>query len=250
MNTNYEQNPDMNSQSPNHSGENVYPNPYSQNSYGTNPYESGTYYQNQNPYGEPYQQSQNPYSQPYQHNGYYGANNPNYGYHNPNNQGYGYYSPNTTYHPYQQAYAQHGPVKDIYNWILMVLYPISFIVSVIMVQQTFKTVDLESLMTGNYLAITSTGWYSTLSGISSILSLAMTVFAILDIVQLYKQNYPILGCILFTILFKPGYFLWRTHILQRKKTTTVLYTLFLVGLFMWYVLWVFQFTLQMVTTVS
>ena len=143
-----------------------------------------------------------------------------------------------------------GTVKNFYNGILMILYPISFIISVIMVQQTFKMMDFESLMTGNYLAITSTGWYSTLSGISSLLSLAMTLFFILDIAQIYKSRYNIVGLILFAILCKPGYFLWRAHILRRPKNGAIVYTIFLGGLFMWYVLWVFQFTLQMVGTMA
>ena len=184
-----------------------------------------------NPYGTYGNSQQTSYtSSP---NDYYGQNNQGY-------QQNGYYGQNMV----------QGTVKNFYNGILMILYPISFIISVIMVQQTFKMMDFESLMTGNYLAITSTGWYSTLSGISSLLSLAMTLFFILDIAQIYKSRYNIVGLILFAILCKPGYFLWRAHILRRPKNGAIVYTIFLGGLFMWYVLWVFQFTLQMVGTMA
>ena len=206
----------------------VYPNPYETPGNAQNGYQQNNYY------GQP--------NQGYQQNGYYGQPNQGYqqnGYYGQPNQGYQQYG-------YQQSNIMHGTVKELYNRILMILYPISFIISVIMVQQAFKTMDFESLMTGNYLAITSTGWYSNLSGISSILSFAMTVLLVLDIAQMYKKGYNIVGLILFGILFKPGYFLWRSHILQKPKAGAIAYTLFLGGLFMWYVLWVFQFTVQMV----
>lgn len=225
----------------------TYPNPY------------GTY---GNSRQTSYNPSPNDYygqnTQGYQQNEYYGQNAQNYqqnGYYGQNAQGYqqnGYYGQHQGY----QQYGYYGQnivqdtVKNFYNGILMILYPISFIISVIMVQQTFKMMDFESLMTGNYLAITSTGWYSTLSGISSLLSLAMTVFFILDIAQIYKSRCNIVGLVLFAILCKPGYFLWRAHILRRPKTGAIAYTIFLGGLFLWYILWVFQFTLQMVGTMA
>jgi len=236
----------------------TYPNPY--DTYGNS---QQTFSQN-NYYGQPNQgYPQNGYygqdQQGYQQNGYYGQGQQGYqqnGYYGQGQQGYqqnGYYGQG------QQGYQQSGyynpsaalgSVKNIHNAILMILYPISFIISVIMVQQTFKVMDFESLMTGNYLAITSTEWYSTLSGISSLISLAMTVFFILDIAQIYKSRYNIVGLILFAILCKPGYFLWRAHILRRPKTGAVAYTIFLGGLFLWYVLWIFQFSLQMIGTVA
>lgn len=200
----------------------TYPNPY------------GTYGNSQQ---TSYNPSSNDYygqnAQGYQQNGYYGQHHQGY-------QQYGYYGQNIV----------QDTVKNFYHGILMILYPISFIISVIMVQQTFQMMDFESLMTGNYLAITSTGWYSTLSSISSLLSLAMTVFFILDIAQIYKSRCNIVGLVLFAILCKPGYFLWRAHILRRPKTGAIAYTIFLGGLFLWYILWVFQFTLQMVGSMA
>lgn len=239
----------------------TYPNPYGtygnsqQTSYTSSP--NDYYGQNNQGYQQNGYYGQN--AQGYQQNGYYGQNPQGYqqnGYYEQNPQGYqqnGYYGQNPQGYQQYGYYGQNmvqGTVKNLYNGILMILYPISFIISVIMVQQTFKMMDFESLMTGNYLAITSTGWYSTLSGISSLLSLAMTLFFILDIAQIYKSRYNIVGLILFAILCKPGYFLWRAHILRRPKNGAIAYTIFLGGLFMWYVLWVFQFTLQMVGTMA
>lgn len=217
------QNPYLNGQGPQN-----YQNPYL-NGQGYNNYQQP--YQNQQGYGG--------YQQPYQNQQGYG------GYQQPyqNQQGYGGYQ-----QPYwnQPPVLQRPAVTDTFLYILMALTPLSFLVAFLIVKDVFAVMDYESIMNGTYTQLVLSTQNTALSGLSSLLSIAIIVFSILDIVQVNKQNYPILGLILFTIFCKPGYFLWRAHVLQRPKTQAVLYTVFLVAIYVAYFVWCLSVATNMV----
>ncbi len=230
------QNPYLNGQGPQN-----YQNPYL-NGQGYNNYQQP--YQNQQGYGgyqQPYQNQQgyNNYQQPWQNQ--QGYNN----YQQPwqNQQGYNNYQ-----QPYwnQPPVMQRPAVKDTFLYILMALTPLSFLVAFLIVKDVFAVMDYESIMNGTYMQLVLSTQNTALSGLSSLLSIAIIVFSILDIVQVNKQNYPIIGLILFTIFCKPGYFLWRAHVLHRPKTQAVLYTVFLVAIYVAYFIWCLSMATNMV----
>lgn len=174
----------------------------------------------------------NPYSQSYgQPDQQYGYNNQNYGQSNQqygyNNQSYG--QPNQQYGYNNGAYmngaGMHTSVKDVFCNILLVIMPLRIILSMIVTILTFSAIDsYESIVSGSYLTKLSGGAYSMLSMLSSILFIAYVIFVVLDVVAVNKGNYKILGLILFAIFLNPGYYIWRAHILGRKKAIPVIYT--------------------------
>lgn len=144
-------------------------------------------------------------------------NQPNYGqpnYNQPNNAGY-----------YNAPQPQHGPVKDIFCYILLIIMPLRLILSWIMSGRIFSGMDYESILDGSYMAAVAEPGYMAASMISSLIGIAFLVFIILDIVEIHKQNYKITGLILFAILLNPGYYIWRSYVLGRKKTFPIIYTI-------------------------
>lgn len=159
-------------------------------------------------YGQP--EGQPNYNQPNYNQPYY--NQPNYNqpnYNQPYNGGYYGAKP-------------HGPVKDVFCYILLVIMPLRIIVSWFLTGSLLTSMDYEHLMNDAYME-TSTG-YMAMSLFSTLLGIAFLVFVILDIVMIYRQNYKIVGLILFAIFLSPGYYIWRAYILQRKKTIPIIYT--------------------------
>ncbi len=240
---------------------------YGQN-YNNQPY--GNYQQNYN--GQPYGNYQQGYSgQPYDN---YGQNYNNQSYHNygqnyngqsgnyqqnyNNQQAYGYYGNQPYANPqnqYQQQAVLHGPVTNVFYYILMALTLLSFILTFIMAKYMLSAIDFEAFANGNssYSSIIAeTSALSVSGGLSlfnSFLSIAILVISIVDIVQVHKQNYPIMGLVLFTIFFKPGYFIWRAYVLKQPKLIPVLYTALLVLLYVAYFMWCFFYTFSMVSSV-
>ena len=88
------------------------------------------------------------------------------------------------------------------------------------------------------------------SGISSLLSLATLIFFIVDIVMVHKGNYKITGLILFAIFLKAGYFIWRAHILGRKKVVPIIYTVAYVLLNIVSIIFIFAMAFSMIVNVS
>lgn len=54
--------------------------------------------------------------------------------------------------------------------------------------------------------------------LSLLIGLATLVLSIIDIIQVNKVTHKITGLILFFLLLRPGYLIWREHILGWKKT--------------------------------
>ena len=48
---------------------------------------------------------------------------------------------------------------------------------------------------------------------------------ILDIIKISNQKYKITGLVLFAIFLRPGYYIWRAHVLKRKMTFPIIYTI-------------------------
>lgn len=174
-------------------------------------------YQNNNQYGNPNgYQSNNQYGNPngYQNNQYGNPNGYQY------NHAYGY-----------QNQPVHGKVSNVFCYILLVIMPLSNIISMMMYNMVFGLMEglsYEELYTEyveRVMELATAPGYMTLSMLTYALSIGFIVFVILDIVKVHKQNYKITGLILFAIFLKPGYYLWRAHVLGEKKTIPVLYTI-------------------------
>lgn len=201
------------------------PNPYSQQHGQANQPNQQNQYSQPNPYSQQYGQAnqQNQYSQPNQQ---YGYNNQQNGY---NNQGYGQinqpYGAPTYQQPYRNGLGIHTPVKDIFCNILLVIMPLRMIISIILTIMAFSAIDgYDSILSGSYLTEIASGPYSILSMLSNLLMILYIVFVVLDVVAVNKGNYKILGLIMFAIFLNPGYYIWRAHILGRKKTIPTIYT--------------------------
>lgn len=222
-------------------------NPYgNQNGYNNqynNPYgnQNGYNNQNNNPYGNQNGYN-NQYNNPYgNQNGYNNQNNNPYGnqngYNNQYNNPYGNQNGYNNYNNYNNQYnnpnrAMHGNVSDIFCYVLLVLMPLANIISIITYDMTIKVLQGISFTESFYdeymngiVELSSQPAYMALAMISNVISIGYIVFVILDIVKIHKENYKITGLILFAIFLKPGYFLWRAHVLGRKKTGPVIYTI-------------------------
>ena len=218
-------------------------------------------YQN---YGQQYYGQQG-YNQQYQNYGQqnYGQQGYNQQFQNYGQQNYGQQGYNQQYQNYgQQGYNQQyynpqssrpmpaGDVPGIFNWLIMILFPISYIISFICVKELMSAEMVESIMNGGHMAtITFSPLYNTLSTISSILSLAMLAFSVVDIVLIQQRGYKVLGLILFTIFFRPGYFIWRAHVLGKPKTPYVIYTVAIALLMFSYMGFVFFTTFNTVLSI-
>ena len=170
-------------------------------------------YGNQGSYGNQ-QQTYGNQQQTYGNQGSYG----NQQYNNPpiyyNNGGFGTPQP------------MHGPVTDVFCYILLALMPLRQILGMISSASVFNSVDFSysSIMNDTYMAGVYTPGYMVMTVLNYALTIAFIVLIVLDIVKIYKQHYKITGLVLFAIFLTPGYYIWRAYILGRKKTFPVIYT--------------------------
>ncbi len=121
---------------------------------------------------------------------------------------------------------QHGTVSDIFCYLLLIIMPLREIISMISSSSIFKSMTYDSIMDGSYMNIMYSGKYVVFSLLSYALLAAFIIFVVIDIVKINKQNYKILGLILFAIFLKPGYYVWRAHLLKRKMAFPIVYTVF------------------------
>lgn len=205
------------------------------------PNQQGNY---QQPYGQPNQQGnyQQQAGQPNQQGNYqqgYGQTNQQGSYQQQAGQQYGQpnYNPQSAYQSYnQQGYQngywnpqpQHGPVTDVFCYILLVIMPLRVIISMITTGMSISSLDYSAMNDYSSLILGISemmdGTYMLLSNLSNLLFVAFIVLVIVDIVKIHKANYKITGLILFAIFLNPGYYIWRAYVLGRKKTVPVLYT--------------------------
>lgn len=120
----------------------------------------------------------------------------------------------------------HGPVPDVFCYILLALMPLRQILGIISSASVFNSVDFSysSIMNDTYMAGVYTPGYMVMTVLNYALTIAFIVLIVLDIVKIYKQHYKITGLVLFAIFLTPGYYIWRAYILGRKKTFPVIYT--------------------------
>lgn len=175
-----------------------------------------------------YNPSQQNYNQQSQYNQQYNQQqyNPSQMY---NQQGYGngapvYIDPQTGRAINKQ---KREPVSDVFYYFIMVLDMLGLIVSAIYIGTMFES--MEGIMSSMYSGVGQratmfTGVTIFLMILSMIIGIAIIVFVILDIVQVHKKGYPITGLILFAILFRIGYFIWRAYVTEKKKTGAIIYT--------------------------
>ena len=172
------------------------------------------YDQNAGQQGNPYQQNMQYGYNTQQQNAQYGQNMYNQAYQNP-----------PVYMNVNGAMPQpQKPVKDAFCNILLVLNPLLLLVGFMTMFGMVKTMT-GSMMYGFYRT-TSPYLVIYVSGIilMMLLGVAAIVFLILDIVRVHKSGAPITGLILFAIFLKPGYYVWRAHLLKRKMAFPIVYT--------------------------
>ncbi len=216
---------------------------------------SYNYGQNQN-----YEQYQN-----YGQNGPYSyGQNQNYGQNGPYNYGqYQNYGQQPFVNP-QAAYQQAAPVQEtvsnVFYYILMTLTAVSALITIIfsmsLINATFSAENLDVILSQNFYNVYSSlmDTYSASAGASVIYTLltyalgfSILAFSIIDIVTVHKKGYPILGLILFTIFLKPGYFIWRAHVVKQKKTLPVVFTICYILAHVFYFFWCFTLVMRLMS---
>lgn len=206
--------------------------------YGRTAYQQQVNAQNQNTrYEQPY--NSNPYVQPNQQYGGSQYNQPDgNGQYQQYNQAYG----NGQYQQYNQAYGNaqyqkpHGPVSNLYSYILMILVGLTIAINLFSYQMIFGIVG--SVVSDDYIQMYSeimallenNPIYTVLGILSQFIMIATIVLFVLDIVKIYRENYKITGLILFAIFLRPAYFIWRAHVLGQKKVIPVIYTIAAYGI--------------------
>ena len=119
---------------------------------------------------------------------------------------------------------EHGPVSDIFCYLLLIVMPLREIISMVATSSVFQAMTYDSIMDGTYMNVMYNGSYVIFSLLNYALLAAFIIFVVIDIVKINKQNYKILGLILFAIFLKPGYYVWRAHLLKRKMAFPIVYT--------------------------
>ncbi len=149
------------------------------------------------------------------------------------------------------------PVTNIFYYILMALTAAATIINIFaakgLITNMFSAIDLETaagtdfatMYSSMLYSFTNAPGYSAYAALNSLFSFAILAVSIIDIVQVHKKGYPILGLILFTIFCKPGYFIWRAYVLKQKKTVPVLFTVSYVLLYIIYFLWSFFYMISL-----
>ena len=119
---------------------------------------------------------------------------------------------------------QHGPVSDIFCYLLLIVMPLREIISMVATSSVFQAMTYDSIMDGSYMNVMYNGSYVIFSLLNYALLAAFIIFVVIDIVKINKAGYKITGLILFAIFLRPGYYIWRAYILGRKKTFPIIYT--------------------------
>lgn len=160
--------------------------------------------------------------------------------------------------PCGQAQPVKQPVSNIFYYILMALTAVSAILTlsatISMIRAAVDGSLFSSLTTGQEYAslyavlmdaFTNSPTFSMYPMLNYILRTAILVVSILDIVQVRRNRYPILGLILFTIFFKPGYFLWRAHAVKQKMLLPAMFTAFYILLYVGYFFWCVSYLISL-----
>ena len=134
---------------------------------------------------------------------------------------------------------QHGSVNDACCYVLLAVWILRILVMFLSSQKVYSVLTPENMLDGSYFDVIFNSTSVGLSLFSNLLNMLFLVCVIVDIVMIYRQNYKITGLILFAIFLRPGYYIWRAHILGRKKTFPIIYTVAYVLLLIAY--WLYMF---------
>ena len=128
-----------------------------------------------------------------------------------------------TGNPYPQE--QHGPVSDVLCNILLVIFMAQIMINFVVFGATWNAMAGEGMDAYLDGSVSLGSPVQMLSMFSNLLFVAMLVLLILDIVKISNQKYKITGLVLFAIFLRPGYYVWRAHVLKRKMTFPIIYTI-------------------------
>ena len=175
-----------------------------------------------------------------------------------------YYKQSTDYNNgqyYGQPQPVSTPVTNAFFYTLMALTAISAFMTVsfttalirALATGAFLSPSTPDIISGSYIAMynylinvmANSPAYSFYSVLSSALSFAILAISIVDIVLVHKKGYPCLGLVLFAIFFKPGYFIWRAHIVHQRKLIPVMFTVCYVLLYVLYFVWCVLFVMTL-----
>ena len=102
-------------------------------------------------------------------------------------------------------------------YLLLIVMPLREIISMVATSSVFQAMTYDSIMDGSYMNVMYNGSYVIFSLLNYALLAAFIIFVVIDIVKINKQNYKILGLILFAIFLKPGYYVWRAHLFKTQN---------------------------------
>ena len=125
----------------------------------------------------------------------------------------------------RQPQEQHGPVSDVLCNILLVIFMAQIIINFVVFGATWNAMAGEGIDAYLDGSVSLGSPVQMLSMFSNLLFVAMLVLLILDIIKISNQKYKITGLVLFAIFLRPGYYIWRAHVLKRKMTFPIIYTI-------------------------
>ena len=124
------------------------------------------------------------------------------------------------------AYEVPKPViNNTFSRILMVLIAITAIINCVASVMCFdvfaqlQTIDAMEVMD----ELAKSREFAMISYAGDFVFWTTIVVFVLDLMVLYRAEYKITGAILFAILLRPVYFIWRAHLLGQKKLAAILY---------------------------
>lgn len=132
-------------------------------------------------------------------------------------------NPSQAYTPYQEPKVE---VKNTFAYILMALMAvtalINFVASMMTLDAFMELQTIDAVAVLDLLA--ESVEFTILSYLGDMIFWVTVVFLVLDIIGLHKANHKITGAILFAIFLRPAYFIWRAHLLGKKKLGSIIYT--------------------------
>ena len=140
-------------------------------------------------------------------------------------------------------------IKNTRVYAIMVLVGITFIINCIVSMMTMDvfsqlaTLDVMDVME----SLSRSPGYIILAYVGDAIFWITAVLIIWDIITLRKAGKKILGAILFGILLRPAYGIWRAHLLGQKKWPAVAYTVIYYGLCIVEYVFIFMKTWDLVT---
>lgn len=118
---------------------------------------------------------------------------------------------------------QHGPVNDIFCRIVMVILIVQQFRSLFASKTVCEAILRNCGYDSSIVTMLIRG-HQAMVILGYLLFIAMVVCFFLDILSIQKQHYKVTGLVLFAFLLMLGYFIWRAHVLGRKKKYAVIYT--------------------------